>query len=419
MKPKRIIFLADCQSFYASVEKAASPQYRDRPLVVCGDPKRRSGIILAACPIAKSFGVTTAESVRESLAKCPNLIMILPRMQQYIYVSLQITKIYESYSNLVEPFSIDEQFLDVSQSLSYFGCSAVELAQHIRMRVMIETGVNIRIGISENKILSKISCDLFAKKNQSGVFELAKSNISDMWGHSLDKMFGVGTKTMLHLHRMGITNIGELAATPLDVLKRKMRVLHNKNTDIWSEVLWRTANGLDESPVTPDAMEAQKGIGRQTTLPVDYHKLDDLLVVILELSALVCQRSREKHYQGNVVRVGCQGADFDRPTGFSRETRINPATNITRELFAAAKKLFQKNWNGLPVRKVFVSLGDLILDDFFQLTLFNDRLKLLKLENTIDSIKAKHGETSIHYAASLMQTSQLKFLSQKIGGHFK
>ena len=118
---RRVIMLADCQSFYASVEKSAHPEYKDRPLVVAGDPARRSGIILAACPLAKSYGITTAERLGEALAKCPDVVVIRPRMAEYIRVSLHITRILQSYTDLVEPYSIDEQFLDVTGSLDLFG----------------------------------------------------------------------------------------------------------------------------------------------------------------------------------------------------------------------------------------------------------------------------------------------------------
>jgi len=117
---ERVVLLVDCQSFYASVEKAAHPEYRNKPLAVAGDPSRRSGIILAACPIAKQRGVTTAEALGEALGKCPDLVIVRPRMQTYIEVSLLITEIFESFTELVEPFSIDEQFLDVTGSIAYF-----------------------------------------------------------------------------------------------------------------------------------------------------------------------------------------------------------------------------------------------------------------------------------------------------------
>lgn len=419
MSKPRVIFLADCQSFYASVEKAANPKYKDKPLVVAGDPERRSGIILAACPLAKQLGVTTAEALWQSLQKCPELVIIKPRMSTYVTVSLQIMGILETYSELVEPFSIDEQFVDVTDSLSHFGCTPTELAQHIRMRVRNETGINTRVGIGPNKILAKMACDNFAKKNADGVFELSRANIEVLWRHPVNKMFGVGTRTMRHLSRIGIHTIGELAETPLPLLKQRMKQYMRKNCDIWSEVLWRTANGYDNSPVTPDAFERQKGIGRQTTLPIDYQSLEDIEVILNELSMLICHRARAKGYMGHVVHVGAQGADFDRPTGFSRQMKLSEPTNITREVYAAAKQLFAEHWNRDPVRKIMVSLDQLQSDEVYQLTLFDDRQRQMHLEHTIDAIQAVHGPASLFMGSSLKKSSQMRFLNAKIGGHFK
>lgn len=416
---KRVIFLVDCQSFYASVEKASNPQFKNKPLVVAGDPERRSGIILAACPLAKSLGVTTAETLREALAKCPDLIMIKSRMQEYVNVSLQITTILESYTDLIEPFSIDEQFLDITKSIQLFG-SPFKIARHIQKRIIIETGIYVRIGIGENKVLAKMACDNFAKMNEDGIFELTKERLpTHLWTLPTNKMFGVGIRTMVHLSRIGLNSIGDIAKTPLHLLKTRLQKYHRKKCDILSEVLWTVANGMDHSPVTPDAYSQQKGIGRQVTLPVDFHEASDIEVVLLELSSLICQRSREKGYMGSVVHVGVQGADFDNPTGFSRQMKMCDPSNITREVYEMAKKIFHKHWNGLPIRKVWVSLGNLQSNEIFQLTLFGDRERQLKLEKSMDNIKERFGETAILFASSLTKAGQAKFLSQKIGGHFK
>jgi DNA polymerase-4 len=418
-KRNRIIMLADCQSFYASVEKMAHPEYRSRPLVVAGDPERRSGIVLAACPLAKKAGVTTGESLRESLAKCPGLIAILPRMQRYIDVSLLITGILESYTEKVEPFSIDEQFIDVTNSLRYFRCDAEALARHIQMRVWHETGIYTRVGIAGTKVLAKMGCDVFAKKNDTGIYELTRERLPELWKHDTNKMFGVGTRTMLHLQRIGIRTIGDLAATPLPKLRELLWSLHGKKCDVLAEVLWRTANGLDDSPVTPDSFGEQKGIGRQTTLPVDFYKPRDIEVVLLELSSLICQRCRQKGYMGSVVHVGAQGADFDHPTGFSRQMKVPDTTQLTREVFAAAKQVFYKHWQGYPVRKLWVSLGDLQTEGHLQLTLFEDRARQLAMEKAMDTVHERHGPTSLVFASSATKAGQSKHLAAKIGGHYK
>ncbi|MBO2944987.1 DNA polymerase IV [Paenibacillus sp. F411] len=418
-RQQRVIFLADCQSFYASVEKASHPAYRTKPLVVSGDPSRRSGIILAACPLAKAYGVTTAEPLWQAQQKCPEVIVTRPRMSAYIRVSLAIMSILESYSDLVEPFSIDEQFVDVTASLSHFNCTPAELARHIQMRVREETGIYTRIGIGRNKILAKMACDNFAKKNESGIYELDEQHLDALWARPVNSMFGIGSRTMRHLARLGIHTIGELAQTPLGELKRKMKRHMKKNCDIWCEVLWRTANGMDDSPVTPDAFDGQKGIGRQTTLPVDYHAREDIDVVLNELSMLICERARAKGYMGTVVHAGAQGADFDRPVGFSRQLKLPEPSQISREVYDAAKKLFDTHWDGGPVRKIWISLGELQSDEVYQPSLFGNRDRLRHLELTMDGIRHLFGPASVYFGSSLRNTSQLKFLNAKIGGHYK
>ncbi|MEK8128633.1 DNA polymerase IV [Paenibacillus filicis] len=415
---ERVIMLADCQSFYASVEKAAHPEYADKPVAVAGDPARRSGIILAACPIAKSFGVTTAETLGTALAKCPDLIVIRPRMQTYIEVSMLITEIYESFTDLVEPFSIDEQFLDVTGSIGYFG-SPLEIAQQIQAKIMLATGVWSRVGIGDTKILAKTACDNFAKKVDGGIFVLPKAEVSKhLWPLSIDKMYGVALRMTRHFNMMGINKIGDVAQMPLADFKRRMSKRMGRNSDIQAELYWQTANGIDDSQVTPSTHDAQKAVGHGLTLPKDYSKLSDIDVIILELSEEVCRRCRAKGYQGRVVSVGCGGADFDRPTGFSRQTTLQDSTNITKEVYEAARGLFRAHWDGLPVRRVGVTLTGLSSDDTYQLSLFTDKVRLRNLERATDSIKNRFGNSSILRASSLLTAGQALERSQKIGGHY-
>lgn len=410
-QPKRVIMLADCQSFYASVEKAAHPQYKNRPLVVAGDPERRSGIVLAACPIAKKYGVTTAERLGEAIGKCPDLVVIRPRMQEYIKVSLQITAILQTYTDLVEPYSIDEQHMDVTGSVALFG-SPDEIAKSIQRKILQITSVYTRIGISENKVLAKMACDNFAKKNETGIFTLYKEDVEkDLWPLPVHKMFLIGSRMTRHLALMGIYTIGELARTPLQKLKRKW--------GINGEVIWRIANGIDSSPVTPGTHIGQKAIGHQMTLPRDYSTWEEIEIVILELSELICQRSRAKGYMGWVVSVGCQGADFDHPTGFYRQKKLADPTHLTDDVYETASVLFQQHWDGLPIRKIAVNLSELIPDETYQLILFSDREKKMALETAADRIKERFGNAALMRAVSLHEAGQARDRSRKIGGHYK
>lgn len=421
MPSERVVMLADCQSFYASVEKAEHPEYKELPVAVAGDPQRRSGIILAACPIAKKAGVTTAERLGDALAKCPELIIIRPRMQLYINISMTITSIYQSFTDLVEPYSIDEQFLDVTGSLHLYG-SPAELARIIQARIQEELGVYTRFGIAENKILAKTACDNYAKKNDSGLFELQKTRLSEtLWTLPIGKMFMVGSRMTRHFNAMGIDTIGKLAETPLERLKQMMRRKFGKNSDINAELYWRIANGIDDSPVRPGTHEvAPQSVGHMMTLPRDYGKLEEIKVVLLELTELVCQRCRSKGYMGHVVSVGCMGADYDRPTGFSRQMKMIDPTNVTNQVYRAAVELLLKHWDGNPVRKVGVSLTQLTSDDEYQLSLFDpDREKHAALERATDAIKRKYGDATILRAVSITPAGQAQHRSEKIGGHYK
>lgn len=419
MKPLRTIALIDCQSFYASVEKAAHPEFANKPLAVCGDPTRRSGIVLAACPLAKSYGVTTAERIGDAIGKCPELIVVQPRMAEYIRVSLQITEIYRTFTDLVEPFSIDEQFVDLTASLKLFG-EPESIARQMQEQVMEQTRVYIRAGISENKILAKTSCDNFAKKRPGGIFTLPKKDISEiLWPLPINKMYMVGGRMTNHFIRMGIHTIGDLARVPLSQLKQRMRVKFGKQSDIQAELYWRIANGIDDSLVTLNTHDTQKSIGHQMTLPRDYKTLEEILVVILELAELVCQHSRAKGYMGWVVSVGLMGADYDQPSGFFRQMRMPDPTHLAEDIYEIAKILINKHWDMLPVRKVGVTLSELVSDQEYQYVLFGDRERKIALAHTLDQIKTKYGDAAIMRAVSISESGQAKDRSNKIGGHYK
>ncbi|MBO8162346.1 MAG: DNA polymerase IV [Brevibacillus sp.] len=399
------------QSFFASVEKAADPSLRDKPIVVAGDPERRSGVVLAACPLAKAYGVTTAEALWQAQQKCRHLVVVKPRMEMYVRMSLQITRIFESFTDLVEPYSIDEQFLDVTGSLALFG-DPLSIARQIRERVWLETGIVCRIGISENKVLAKMACDNFAKKQPQGVFWLKRNELAEtLWPLPVEKLFGVGSRMKRHFHRIGVYTIGQLARLSPEVLIRR-----------WGangEVLWRTANGLDDSPVSPRTHATQKGIGHHMTLPRDYYTAAEIKVVLLELCEEVCRRARSKRLMGSVLSVGCRGADFEAATGFWRQMKLFEPTHDAMTLFAAACRLFEQHWQHTPVRSIGVSLSQLVADDTYQLSLFEDKPRQRALAAAIDGIRARYGNAAVLRAVSLLDAGQARERARKIGGHYK
>ncbi|MTT33240.1 DNA polymerase IV [Terrilactibacillus sp. BCM23-1] len=407
----KVIFLVDMQSFYASVEKADHPTLMKRPVIVSGDPKRRSGIILAACPIAKSFGVRTTEALWEAKQKCPQAVVLRPHMQRYIDVSLSITSIFEQFTDLVEIYSIDEQFLDVTGSTRLFG-EPKSIAKQIQKMIFDEIGVHARIGIGPNKILAKMACDHFAKKRESGIFELNHTNMQRyLWPLPIKKLFGVGSRMEYNLRSMGIRKIGHLANFSLDILKKRW--------GINGEVLWQTANGIDYSPVTVQKDQKQKAIGHHMTLPYDYGTRKEILVILLELSEEVARRTRAKQVMGNTLSIGVQGADFDSPTGFYRQVKLPFPTNFGMDIFRAALELFDQYWDGLPIRGTSITLSNLQSAHQYQIDLFGDLVKKERLSEAMDAMYSKYGSTAIIRASSLTNAGQVFVRSQKIGGHDK
>lgn len=416
---ERAILLADCQSFYASVEKAARPELSGRPIAV-GDPARKSGIILAACPVAKERGVTTAERVGQAQAKCPGLVVIRPRMQTYIETSLLITEILESFTDQVEPYSIDEQFLDVTGSAGCWGAPE-EIARLIQTRVQGEIGVRTRVGIGPTKILAKMACDNFAKKQPEGIFRLDERNIaSELWKLPIHCMFMVASRMTRHFMRMGLCTIGDIARMELGAFKASMRARMGRQSDIQAEYYWQTARGIDPSPVVAGIRHKLKSVGHGKVLRTHlYRKIEDIEVVLLELAIEVCRRSRRHGVMGRTVSVGVAEADGGRSSGFGRQMTLPRATSLTHEVAAAALQLFRKHWSGNPVGRISVTLGELSDDSVMQLTLFDDRIGLYSLEKVADEIKDRYGSDAIMRASSLLSAGVARERAEQIGGHYR
>ncbi|WP_067841572.1 DNA polymerase IV [Amphibacillus sediminis] len=406
---ERVIFLVDMQAFYASVEKVRNPELADKPVVVAGDPDQRSGIVLAACPIAKKAGVKTAEPIWQARAKCPNLEVVRPHMQLYLILSDQITRLLEQFSDRVEVYSVDEQFVDVTDSLHLFGTKD-ELAQLIYDDIIDTLGVKARIGIGPNKALAKMACDNFAKKNQSGIAELNAANLKELlWPLPVKALFGVGGRMNQHLQRMGLHTIGNLANHPVKWLR--------KHWGINGEVLWRLANGIDNSPVVKGTHMQQKAIGHHMTLPRDYQSPQDIKIVLRELTEEVARRVRQQQYLGSTVTVNVQSNRFDIKQGFNRQIALAEPTQLGHDIYQAAEALFDKHWQGYPVRGLGVSLGKLVEKTTRQLSFFDDPIAQENLANTIDQLKERYGLTAILRASSLLDAGQAKARANKIGGH--
>ncbi|OPH53004.1 DNA polymerase IV [Paenibacillus ferrarius] len=414
MESKRSIMLVDCQSFYASVEKSAHPELCNKPVAV-GDPARKSGIVLAACPIAKSYGVSTAMRNFEALAVCPDLTIVRPRMKTYIDVSTLITEIYESFTDLVEPWSIDEQFIDVTGSTALFG-SPEKIARQMQTKVMLSTGVWIRAGISSTKILAKMATDNFAKKSDSGIFELpADQAESILWPLPISRMYMVGSRMTVHFVKMGLNTIGDIARLELGEFKRRMRIRMGRQSDIKAEYYWQTARGIDPSPVVARAFAKPQSITRgRTVQSTKYQTMEDIEPLMIELVIEVCRTSRRYNSMGRVVTVSVGTMTG----GFSRQMTIPSPTCLEHHVVSVARELFKKYWNGDPLTHLAVDLSQLTNDSTYQLDLFEDIERNLRLAKAQDNIKDRFGGAAIIRASSLLGTAQAKERAIMIGGHY-
>lgn len=421
-KEERTILIVDCMSFYASCEKVAHPEYRDLPLAVA-DPLRRSSIILAACPLAKKHGVTTAMRVNEALAECPDLVIIRPRIQRYITISLLIIQILETFSDLVEPFSCDEAYVDITSSIKLFG-NAEEIARQIQHKVFLFTNVKIRVGIGNTKAMAKMALDNFAKNEKiapEGIFKLDFYNIRELlWPLPINKLFMVASRMTRRFVNRRILTIGDIAQMELSDFKKLMRSIMGKQSDIQAEYYWQTANCIDPSPVEPRMSGKPQSVGNGKTLRASlYTKLKDIEIVLLELCIEVCRRARQLNCIGRAVMLSFAETDGQTMQYYNRRITLQRSTYLTTEVFQAAQKLLVNNWGEMPVAHIAVTLSDLNENDIQQLDLFEDIEKKIKLEKSIDKIKDRYGEAAVIRASSLKATGVARERAEQIGGHYK
>lgn len=407
---ERSVFLIDMQSFFASVEQQKYHHPEHKPLVVSGDPSHPSGVILAACPLAKKAGVNNGERLRDARLKCPDLTVVPPHMQDYLDYSLQITELLETFTDLVEPYSIDEQFMDVTGSEYLFGRKET-IAYLVQKAIWEKLGMRARIGIGDNKVLAKMACDTFAKKNTDGIFSLEKEKLPEkLWPLPIEDLFRAGPKMSRNLRLRGMQTIGDFASLEVETVRRRW--------GIHGQVLWMNAQGVDHSPVSKESLHGRKAFGNGMTLPGEYVNLRSLRTVMLELCEEVCRRARQSSAVGATVSFSMSGP----AGGFHRQRTRHEPTNVTMEVFETAMELLHDYWDHTPVRRIHVSLSSLQLDTGLQLNLFEAPDLCSgrhQLGFTMDRLNRKYGKTSIMRASSLLNGAQAKERARRIGGHLK
>ncbi len=395
---KRIIFHIDVNSAFLSWEavyrlahKGDTKDLREFPSAVGGDMATRHGIILAKSIPAKKYGIKTGETILEAQRKCPGLVLVPPDYGLYEKCSAAFMEILREYSDIVEQYSIDEAFLDMTASCGLFG-GPVETAERIRDHIRDKLGFTVNIGVSTNKLLAKMAGD-FEKPDR--VHTLYPEEIqAKMWPLPVSDLFFVGRATTAKLLSLGIGTIGELAAADPEWLKRLLKKQ--------GEVVWEFANGVDLSPV-PEQPPANKGYGNSTTTPCDVTDAETADRVLLGLAETVGNRLRCDGVQIEAVSVGIRYSDL---SYVSHQRVLETATNITWEIYQAASELFRELWSGNPVRHLGIHTGRVQHDGFFrQASLFEkaDYEKLEKADRMVDALRKRYGMDSVMRAAFLQQ----------------
>lgn len=393
---KRCVLHIDCNKFYASVECLYRPELRDKPMAVGGDPENRHGIILTKNEIASKYGLTVGEPLWKARQKCPDLVVVPPNYPLYLRFSALARKIYEDYSEFIEPFGLDECWLDVTGSEK----SGEEIAHEIRKRVKSQLGITVSVGVSFNKVFAKLGSDY---KKPDAVTVIDESNYKDIaWSLPCGDLLMVGRSAQKKLNAYGIHTIGDLADTDVAVLKS----LFGKN----GEMLHSFANGTECSPVRhKDEISDVKSVGNSTTAPRDLVNEEDVKTIFRVLCESVSTRLREKGLKGRVVTIYVRDKEL---SSFSRQMKIPANTDISTEIFYYAMKLFCTNyfWNK-PIRSLGVSVSDfdVAYEQFdFEKTVEN-REKQERLETAVDSLRRRFGNYSIGRACQLKDTELSKF----------
>ena len=389
----RIILHCDLNCFFASVELLDKPALQNVPVAVCGDPASRHGIILAKNEPAKRLGVQTAETVWQAKQKCPHLILLPPHHSLYADYSRRVNTIYGQYTDLVEPFGIDESWLDVTGSLHLFGGDARQLADGIRARLRQELGLTISVGVSFNKVFAKLGSDY---KKPDATTVISRENWRDMvWPLPVGDLLFVGRAARRTLSQFGVETIGQLAACKPELLEQLMGKAGLQ--------LYRYANGLDDAPVRPQhEQEPVKSVGNSTTFPENLTRWEQVRGGLQMLCDSVAARLRQQGLYCGGVAVGVRDAQF---RTVSRQMRLPGPTHLMRDIYGAALELTGRIWKAPnPVRLLSVTALYITdsTDSYQQLDLLagdataRDR-RQEQLESAMDAIRGKYGRDAISF----------------------
>lgn len=393
MTNDRIIFHIDVNSAYLSWEAVYRLQHgekqdlREIPSVVGGNPETRHGIILAKSIPAKKYKIQTGETLHAALQKCPNLTIVKSTYELYMKCSNAMVEVLKEYTPNIQRFSVDECFLDFSNMDELHG-DPVELAYKMKDRIHKELGFTVNIGVSNNKLLAKVASDL---KKPNRVHTLFPHEIQEkMWPLPIRDLFMVGASTEAKLKKIGIMTIGDLAQADYNLIKYRLKS--------HGVMVWKYANGIEDSSVRISNYMVMKGLGNSTTISFDVVNRGTAHLILLSLVEMTAMRLRDSENMCTVVAVKIKSHEFER---CSHQRKLYAATDCTKEIHKIVKELFNEAWDGTPIRHLGIRFTGLVPNENYQTSLFDDRNKekLRILDSTIDDIRMKFGSRLITRAS--------------------
>ena len=386
----RHILHVDQNCFYASVEMQRHPELRDKPLAVCGSQEERHGIVLTANYLAKPYGVKTGMAIWQARQKCPNLVILPPDMDEYIRFSRMARDIYEDYTDQIEPFGLDESWLDVTGSVGLFG-DPMSIAREISGRIKFELGITASIGVSDNKITAKLGSDY---KKPDAITRIVADNYKEIaYPLPVEDLLYVGPATSRKLRAIGISTIGRLAECPVDVLVRRLGKM--------GAVLHTFANGRDVSPVQKsDHVPNIKSVGNSTTTPRDLETEADVKLMLYLLAESVCARMRELVSRCTVVEIYVRDTQLN---SIVRQRKLQAPSCSSQELAETGLDIFRRNYRwDRPVRSIGLRGAGLVeAQGTVQLSLYTEdqkRDKWERIDTAVDHLRQRYGYMSVRRA---------------------
>ncbi len=384
MEPRTILH-CDCNNFYASVEICKNPELKGKPIAVCGNAEKRHGIVLAKSYPAKDLGVKTGDVIWEAKKKCPNLIVLGADYKAYMKYSEAVFEIFTRFTDRVEPFGLDECWLDVTASIKLLGSGEV-IADTLREIVNSELGLTISVGVSFTKIFAKLGSDL--KKPDATTIITRKNFRTKIWNLDVGDLLMVGRRTKVTLNKCNIYTIGDLAKADLKFIKAKLGIVGIQ--------LVQSANGIENSEVHYYyERPIPKSIGHGTTTPRDIKCIEELRSVVYSLSDQVAKRLRLNNFLAKGVSLSARTNELESK---GRQAHFLEPTNSGKDIAKAALDLFEREFDlTVPLRKVQVSAFALVLiEDDMQYSFFDEEIKAGRLLDTcIDSLNIRYGHNTV------------------------